>query len=184
LLLKEFSDGISPHERFFTRWNEMKRVVVIGIGNTILGDEGVGVHVLDKLRQEKIPDKVELIEGGVGGIALLTFIRGAGLALFIDALAGTKPGSIHRFTQDDLEGKIKTMLHPMSLHDIGLPEMIKIGNTLYPDEMPKEIVIYGIEITKLQRYSTRLSERISASVHKVVKLIVNELRSRSMQASD
>ena len=162
----------------------MKRVVVIGIGNIILGDEGVGVHILNKLRQEKIPEQVELIEGGVGGIALLNFIKGAELALFIDALAGTKPGNVHRFTRDDLEGKIKTMLHPMSLHDIGLAEMIKIGNTLYPDEMPKEIVIYGVEITKLQTYSTKLSKKISATVNKVVKLIVDELRSKSIQASD
>ena len=157
----------------------MKRVVVIGIGNIILGDEGVGVHVLNRLRQEKIPKQVELIEGGVGGIALLNLVRGAELALFIDALAGTNPGNICRLTQDDLEGKIKTMLHPMSLHDIGLAEMIKIGKTLYPDEMPKEIVIYGIEITQLQEYSTDLSKKVADSVNKVVKLIIDELKSKS-----
>ncbi|WXG43380.1 MAG: hydrogenase maturation protease [Promethearchaeati archaeon SRVP18_Atabeyarchaeia-1] len=157
----------------------MKRVVVIGIGNIILGDEGVGVHVLNRLRLEKLPDEVELIEGGVGGIALLNFIKGVERALFIDAVAGAKPGRIHRLTQNDLEEKVKTSLHPMSLHDIGLAEMIKIGKTLYPDEMPREIVIYGIEITELKAYSTELSKGVNNSIDRVVKLIVDELKDRS-----
>jgi hydrogenase maturation protease len=156
----------------------MKRVVVIGIGNIILGDEGVGVHILNRLRLEKLPEEVELIEGAVGGIALLNFIKGAERALFIDAVAGVRPGRIHRFTEDDLDQKIKTLLHPMSLHDIGLAETIKIGKTLYPDEMPKEIVIYGVEITQLETYSTELSKKISTTVDKVVKLIVDELIGR------
>jgi hydrogenase maturation protease len=161
-----------------------KKVVIIGIGNVILGDEGVGVHVLNRLKQEKTLKGVELIEGGVGGIALLNFIKNARVAIFIDSVAGTNPGKIHRFTQTDLDKKIKTKLHPMSLHDIGLAEMIKIGDTLYPDEMPKEIVIYGVEIAQLRMYSAELSEKVSASVDKVVKLIIDEVKNRSSKVRE
>jgi hydrogenase maturation protease len=153
----------------------MKRTAVVGIGNIILGDEGVGIHVLNRLRLEKLPKEVELIEGGVGGIALLNLIKGVERAIFIDAVAGDKPGKIHRFTETDLDQKVKVSLHPMSLHDIGLAEMIKLGRTLYPDEMPKEIVVYGVEITELKTYSTALSKKISVSAKEVVKLIVDDL---------
>jgi hydrogenase maturation protease len=154
----------------------LKRTVVIGIGNTLLGDEGVGVHALNKLRLERLPKEVILVEGGVGGIALLNHVRGVERAIFIDALSGNQPGRVYRLTERDLDTKVKTMLHPMSLHDVGLAEMIKIGQTVYPDEMPKEIVIYGIEIKEPKSYASELSREVRNSMNKVVELIANELR--------
>jgi hydrogenase maturation protease len=154
----------------------LKRTVVIGIGNTLLGDEGVGVHALNKLRLEGLPKDVILVEGGVGGIALLNCVRGVERAIFIDALSGNQPGRVYRLTERDLDTKVKGMLHPMSLHDVGLAEMIKIGQTVYPDEMPKEIVIYGIEIKEPKSYSSELSREVRNSMNKVVELIANELR--------
>lgn len=157
----------------------MKRTIVIGIGNTLLGDEGVGVHALNRLRLENLPKSVQLIEGGVGGIALLDYIKGIDLAIFIDAVAGDRPGRIHRLTERDLDTKVKTLLRPMSLHDVGLAEMLKIGKTVYSDEMPNEIVIYGIEIKEPKVYSTKLSKEVGDSMNKVVKMIAEELKEGS-----
>jgi hydrogenase maturation protease len=155
----------------------MTKIVIVAVGNIILGDEGVGIHVLNRLRLQKLPREVELVEGGVGGLALLTYIRGANSAIFIDAVAGRKPGRIHRLTEAELEREVKTILHPMSLHDIGLAETVKIGKTIYPGEMPEKIVIYGIEIGQLEKYTTELSKEVDGSVDKVVKLIIDELGS-------
>jgi hydrogenase maturation protease len=155
---------------------EMKRTVVIGIGNTLLGDEGVGVHALNKLRLEGLSEDIQLVEGGVGGIALLNYVRGADRVIFIDAVSGSQPGRAHRLTERDLNTKVKTLLHPMSLHDVGLAEMIKIGQAVYPNEMPKEIIIYGIEIKEPKTYSSDLSKEVRNSMNKVVELIVKELK--------
>jgi len=153
----------------------MKQVVIVGIGNTLLGDEGVGVHVLNKLRSARLPKGVELVEGGVGGLALLDNVKGFDWAIFIDSLAGDTPGRIHRLTGNDIDTKVKTSLHPTSAHDVGLPEMIKIGKSVYPDEMPKKIIIYGIEITELKMYSAELSREIRETVDKVAELILQDL---------
>jgi hydrogenase maturation protease len=157
----------------------LKRTVVVGIGNTLLGDEGVGVHAVNRLRLEKLPEDIQLVEGGVGGIALLNYVRGVDRVVFIDALSGDRPGTIHRLTERDLNTKVKTMLRPMSLHDVGLAEMIKIGKAVYPDEMPKEIIIYGIEIREPKTYSTELSKEVNDSMNNVVKLVVKELKEGS-----
>lgn len=157
----------------------MKRTVVIGIGNTLLGDEGVGVHAVNRLRLEKLPEDIQLVEGGVGGIALLNYVRGVDRAIFIDALSGDRPGTIHRLTGQDLNTKVKTMLRPMSLHDVGLAEMVKIGKAVCPDEMPKEIIIYGIEIKEPKTYSTELSKEVNDGMDNVVKLVVEELKEGS-----
>jgi hydrogenase maturation protease len=153
--------------------------VVIGIGNTLLGDEGVGVHALNKLRLEGLPKDIQLVEGGVGGIALLNFVRGADRVVFIDAVSGSQPGRVYRLTERDLDTKVKTLLRPMSLHDVGLAEMVKIGQAVYPNEMPKEIIIYGIEINEPKTYSSDLSKKVRNSMNKVVELIVKELREES-----
>jgi hydrogenase maturation protease len=154
----------------------LKRTIVIGIGNTLLGDEGVGVHALNRLRLEKFPEDIQLVEGGVGGIALLNYVRGVDRAVFIDAVSGDQLGRIHRLTERDLDTRVRTLLHPMSLHDVGLAEMIKIGKTIYPKEMPKEIIIYAIEIKEPEIYSTDLSKEVKDGMNRVVELIVKELR--------
>jgi hydrogenase maturation protease len=162
----------------------LKRTVVIGIGNTLLGDEGVGVHALNKLRLEGLPKDIQLVEGGVGGIALLNYVRGADRVFFIDAVSGSKPGKVYRLTEKDLDTKVKILLHPMSLHDVGLAEMVKIGQAVYPNEMPKEIIIYGIEISEPKAYSTDLSKEVRNSMNDVVELIVKELmEERKSEAS-
>jgi hydrogenase maturation protease len=157
----------------------LKQTIVIGIGNTLLGDEGVGVHALNRLRLENLPKSVQLIEGGVGGIALLDHIKGIDVAIFIDAVAGDRPGRIHRLTERDLDTKVKTQLRPMSLHDVGLAEMLKIGKTVFPDEMPNEIIIYGVEIKEPIVYSDMLSKEVNDSMNKIVKMIAEELKEGS-----
>jgi len=154
----------------------MKRTVVIGIGNILLGDDGVGVHVINRLRSETLPAEVKLIEGGVGGLSLLNFIRGVERAVFIDAVAGDKPGRIHRFSESDLDSKVRSLLSPASLHDVGLAETIKIGKSVYPDEIPDQIIVYGVEVKEPKEFSTELSKEVSDSVDKVVKLILDELK--------
>jgi len=155
---------------------KMKRTAVIGIGNILLGDEGVGVHVINRLRSERLPAEVELIEGGVGGLSLLNFIRGVDCVVFIDAVAGERPGRIHRFSDSDLDSKVRSLLHPASLHDLGLVETIKVGKAVYPDEIPKKIVVYGVEVREPKGFSTELSKEVMHSVGKVVKLILDELK--------
>jgi hydrogenase maturation protease len=153
----------------------MSRIAIIGIGNLLFGDDGVGVHVLNKLKCEKLPSEVELVDGGVGGLSLLNLVRGMEFTIFVDAVEGEQPGRIHRFTQDDLNSKVKSMLHPASLHDLGLAEMIKIGQAVYPNDMPKKIIVYGIEVREPKEYSTELTKDVGESVDQVVKLILKEL---------
>ncbi|MBS7287946.1 MAG: hydrogenase maturation protease, partial [Candidatus Freyarchaeota archaeon] len=82
----------------------MRRVFVIGVGNYLLGDEGVGVHVINRMKGGSLPEGVEVVDGGVGGLFLLEFFEKADKVILVDAvLGGGKPGDIYVIKPEELE---------------------------------------------------------------------------------
>jgi hydrogenase maturation protease len=93
-------------------------IVIVGIGNLLLSDEGIGVHAACALQQLKLPDFVEVIDGGTAGADLLDCICGREKVIFIDAVdADLEPATILRMVPGDLE--VKTV-QSLSLHDVGI----------------------------------------------------------------
>jgi hydrogenase maturation protease len=82
----------------------MKPIAIIGLGNYLMGDEGVGIHATKILRREAWPDDVEIIDAGVPSLALLHMMEGRKLIILIDcADFGAKPGTIKAFRPDDVK---------------------------------------------------------------------------------
>jgi hydrogenase maturation protease len=118
-----------------------KPVLIIGIGNLLLGDEGIGVHVAYALQKQKLPDFVEVIDGGTSGADLLDLLCGRDKVIFIDAVdADIEPGTIIKMAPDDLAAKTESSL---SMHDIGILETLSMTKRL--DDAPKEVVIIGVK---------------------------------------
>ncbi len=139
--------------------------VVIGLGNTMLGDEGVGVHVVNLLRNRPLPPSVVLLEGGVGALDILPDIMESDSAVIIDAAKmGLLPGQVKSFTIDKVDMENSPML---SLHDLALPEAIKLGQII--SKLPPMLLI-GVEPLSIAP-SERLSDEVQQSLPAILEFV-------------
>ncbi|MBM4020162.1 MAG: hydrogenase maturation protease [Planctomycetes bacterium] len=154
----------------------MKSILVLGIGNILLADEGVGVHVVREMIARAadgrlaLPEDVELLDGGTAGIDLLDVLAGRRKVVVIDAVeADAAPGSVLRLTPDDLAGRPAADL---SLHELGLLETLAMGEAL--GHPPQQVVIFGI-VPKTIDAGLDLTAEAAAAVEKTVSLVAEEL---------
>ena len=147
-----------------------KNVVVIGLGNLLLSDEGIGVHLIRKLSeyQDKFPS-VEFIDAGTGGMNVLHLIANRKKAVIIDCVkTGKKPGTIKQFEPADVQ-TTKKMTH-FSLHEADILRIIELSRQL--GECPDQIVIFGIEPESLelgQSLSRTLTNKIDLYMDTISK---------------
>lgn len=149
-----------------------KDVVVVGLGNTLMTDEGIGSVVVGSFlaRQKDFPS-VEFVDAGTGGMALLHIIAGRKKAILIDcAIMGTEPGTIRRFTPEEVKN-IKQLSH-YSLHEADVLKIIEMSREL--GQCPQKIVIYGIEPKRVES-GRQLSETLSARLPEYTETIADEL---------
>ncbi len=147
-----------------------KSKLILGCGNLLLQDEGVGVHLIEYLKDKKLPADVELLDGGTAGFALVDFIRGAEKVVIVDAVkGGGEPGEIYCFGAEDFETEDSPKT---SLHDITLKDVFAMAKKLGP--LP-EIRIIGIEPKNID-YGTELSAEIKRLLPKIAELAIKEIR--------
>jgi hydrogenase maturation protease len=149
-----------------------KDTIVIGLGNLLLSDEGIGIHLIRKLseHQDKFPS-VEFIDTGTGGMTVLHLIANRKKAVIIDCVKmGKKPGTIKRFEPADVK-TTKKMMH-FSLHEADILRIISLSRQL--GECPDRIVIFGIEPESLEM-GQKLSETLSGGIDAYLADISNEL---------
>ncbi len=144
-----------------------ERLLVLGVGNYLMGDEGVGVHVIQALDQIKLPVNVDIIDGGTGGFDLMPILSGYPKAIFVDAtMDGRPPGSVGvlhpRFSAD-----FPTVL---SAHDVGLKDMIDALE--FKNELP-EITLITVSIHSIQPMSIYLTDPVHRSVSQVIKVLLH-----------
>lgn len=148
----------------------MSGSIVIGIGNSIRSDDGVGIHVVRGL-EGRVPDNVELIEGTVYCADLLPFLEGRDSAIFIDGIdAGEEPGAIFRFSPEQV--KQKRPAEPISLHDFGIYELIAAAELL--DQRPPYITIVCVQV-KSTDMGEELSDEVAAAVPHACELVLELL---------
>ena len=149
-----------------------KDVVVIGLGNPLLSDEGIGVHLIRKLseNQDKFPS-VEFIDAGTGGMNVLHLIANRKKAVIIDcAKMGKKPGTIKQFEPADVQ-TTKKITH-FSLHEADILRIIELSRQL--GEYPNQIVIFGIEPESMelgQSLSRTLTDKIDLYIDTITKSV-------------
>jgi hydrogenase maturation protease len=147
-----------------------KRVLVLGIGNLILKDEGIGVHVVRALEERELHPEVELIDGGTATMDLLSLIHKAERIIIVDALkAGRAPGTLYRCLPEELKG---TSERPLSLHQIGLLDVLAMARQLGGSPA---VVIIGVEPKEIS-WGLELTKELQAAVPKVVEAVCAELK--------
>ncbi|HEX7730413.1 MAG TPA: hydrogenase maturation protease, partial [Terracidiphilus sp.] len=128
-----------------------KSTLVLGLGNTIMGDEGVGVHVVRALEQHTLPEDVECLDGGTGGFILLEPLELASRIVLVDAAADGNPiGTVSRTTPRFSSDYPPTM----TAHDIGMKDLL---DAFYMRGAQRDVVLYTITIDPRQPISLELS---------------------------
>lgn len=146
-------------------------ILVLGVGNILLKDEGIGVHVIKAMQHMKLPDNVTLFDGGAGGIDLLEQIEMAARLIIIDAIdAGHKPGTVFRFKPDEVKAILDG--HKTSLHQVDLYDTLKLAKFIgcYP-----ETVIIGVQPKEIA-WGTEPTPDISAQIPLVIDLVTREIQ--------
>jgi len=147
------------------------RVAVIGVGNLLLKDEGIGVHIAHALQEVNIPHGInlEIIDGGTS-LDLPVYFEGVDKLIIIDAVkAGSKPGAIYRFHPCDLTLETKGVI---SVHELGLEQSLKMMSLIGNE--PKEIVIIGIEPKEID-WGIELSAELQQKIPEIIKVVLGEI---------
>jgi hydrogenase maturation protease len=150
------------------------KTLVLGIGNDILGDDGVGIHVARAVARKISAKEARVEETGAAGLSLLELVKGHERLIIADAILtdNTEVGKIHRLTLKDL-AKTNNSITP---HDAALVTTLEIGNSLFPGEMPREVVVYGVQTSNVEQFSGKMSPAVKAAVPEVVRLILAEIK--------
>ena len=140
-------------------------VLVLGVGNYLVGDEGAGVHVLHALESEAWPPDVHLVDGGTGGIHLLGLLRSYARIVLIDATRdGAPPGTVNQF-----RARVADDLPPaLGAHDLGLRDLIAAAALLGP--LP-EIDVVTVSVAELKPMTLELSPPVAAALPEVIRRV-------------
>jgi hydrogenase maturation protease len=153
--------------------NSDKKTLVLGLGNVLMADEGIGVHVVRALEKHTLPENVECLDGGTGGFVLLEPLENAGRVLLIDAAADGNPlGTVTRTTPQFSRDYPPTL----TAHDIGVKDLLDV---FYMQGGGRKVVLYAITIDPHQPISMNLSELGAQAAERAVKQILAELESAS-----
>jgi hydrogenase maturation protease len=151
--------------------NSAHTTLVLGLGNTLMGDEGVGVHVLRELEKRVLPAGVVCLDGGTGGFVLLEPLQSADRIVMIDAAADGNPvGTITRITPRFSSDYPPTL----TAHDVGVKDLLDIFYTLGGD---CEVILFAITIDPHQTITLSMSAMVEKAAMEAVVLIVAELDS-------
>lgn len=149
------------------------QVTIIGIGNLLLQDDGIGVHVARSLQKTALPDGVNVIDGGTSP-EIYSYIESTEKLIVIDAMeTGDVPGSVYRIPIEDLTTEVAKFT---SIHEINLVSMLKTMRLL--GKGPQETVIIGIQPRDMN-VSTELSPELQQKIPQIARVVLEEIKSQA-----
>ena len=149
------------------------KVSLIGLGNILMRDEGVGVHAVKAVQERyELPPQVDIVDGGTAGLDLLPFLEGRERVLFVDAVDfGEEPGFIGELTNEAIPAKFGK--NQASLHHVGLADVLAAAWLL--EALPQEICLIGIQPQTLE-IGLDLSEKLQEKMDLLLARIVAKLQ--------
>ena len=148
-----------------------RRITVLGVGNILFADEGVGVRVVERLQERyEFPDNVLILDGGVLGLGLLGFMVDSDDLVVVDTVKyGNPPGTLYRLEGDEVP---KRFLDKTSIHEVDFLEALTACEAL--DKVPKTVII-GVEPQDIESLSIELTPTIAKQVDPIIAMVLKEL---------
>ncbi len=155
--------------------DSVKKVLILGVGNILLRDEGLGVRVVEKIISEHLlpdDDDVEALDGGTLGLTLLPYMEGREAVFIVDAIdSGARPGSIFRLEGDDIDEVYNS--HKLSAHQIGLREVLSLLR--FQGHLPRTVCLFGIQ-PQVVDIGLELSEPVSSKLDELIEMLLEDVR--------
>ncbi len=150
--------------------NNAPRILIVGIGNVLMGDEGVGVYVIRHLEKQTLPSDVACLDGGTGGFHLLEPMQQPERLVMVDATAdGAPAGTVQR-----LQPRYSTDYPPtLCAHDIGLKDLL---DSMYLLGTPPNVTLFAVSIDVPDGVGTELSPAVAGVVPEVAKQVMAEVK--------
>ena len=147
--------------------NSSGRTIVLGLGNLLLRDEGIGVHIVRILEERKIlPPGIELVDGGVATLDVVEMFDERDRLIVVDAVkGGEEPGAIYKFRPGDVKSKYSSTT---SLHQLSFLEALRMAEQI--GKVPTDITIIGVEPADMQ-FGMELSPAIEERVPRIIELV-------------
>ncbi len=143
------------------------RTLVIGVGNLIRCDDGAGIHVVHRIRERTAG--IDTLDVALGSIEILEAMKGYDRVIIVDAIeTGAEPGTVFH-VNISWDEKPPVITHS---HGVDLVTTIELGRRLFPDEMPGDIRVIGIEAEDTFTLTEVCTEKVQAAIEKVVEEIL------------
>lgn len=157
--------------------NSTPKVLVLGVGNLVMGDDGVGIRVVQQLQREySFPRSVELVDGGTLGLDLLPVLEGRSHLIMVDAVeTGKEPGTCVRLAGEELPIALETKLSP---HQMGLKDLLSVARLM--GQSPGEMVLIGVQPGSIQM-GTEMTREVSLQVESMKGAVLKELTAFGVQ---
>lgn len=151
-------------------YSSLPATLVVGLGNPLRGDDGVGVRVAQALAKQELPDGVEVVDGGTLGLGIVPLIEGRQRVILVDAAeVGRDPGEFTRFTLDEAH-LLGTDQH-LSVHDASLRDALQLAQVL--QVLPDKVVVFGVQPATTQ-WDRELSPQVEATLPELIAAVLSE----------
>ena len=176
--LEQYADSEGPRIDLSSLYDDgNNEIVLLGVGNILLTDEGLGVHVVKDLKESfSFTPAITIVDGGTMGMELLTYMRGMKKILLIDAInGGESPGTVYEFPHKELE---QYFTEHISVHEVGMQDILRIR--AIQEEPLEDAVVIGVEPESLE-IGFEPSEVVQQALLEVKDRVLNVLRQWGVQ---
>jgi len=155
------------------------KTLVLGLGNPILGDDSVGLHVAQALEDRLSQPEITVMEASVAGLNFLDWLAGYGRAIIIDGVqtAGGKAGQIYRLKPEAFNATRRAS----TPHDVNFATALELGNRLGL-ALPQQIVIFAIEVENVSSFSEECTPEVERAIPLCVEMVIEELNETPMHS--
>ena len=158
--------AISSDSYFFEK-DKSNNILIMGVGNYLMGDEGIGVHVIQEMYKRGIPEYIDILDGGTGGFLLLSCFEAYPTIIFVDATMDGKPAG----TISQLRPKFASDFpSALSVHDVGLKDMIE---AVYLMEEVPDIHLFTVSIEELNPMTIELTPEVENAIPQLIDRILD-----------
>ena len=140
-------------------------VLAMGVGNYLMGDEGIGVHIVQQMEKMNLPDYLDVLDGGTGGFLLMNYFDEYPYVIFVDATMDGKPIGTITVTEPRFATDFPNAL---SVHDVGLKDMIE---AVYLMEKVPKMFLITISINEIRPMTLELDPAVEASIPEAIETI-------------
>ncbi|MHB1148761.1 MAG: hydrogenase maturation protease [Lutibacter sp.] len=164
--IKERTPVAISSDSYFFEKDKSNSILILGVGNYLMGDEGIGVHVMQEMAKINLPDYVDILDGGTGGFLLLNCFEAYQTIIFVDATMDGKPAGTISLIRPKFASDFPSAL---SVHDVGLKDMIE---AVYLMEEKPDLHLFTVSIEELVPMTIELSPNVKNAIPKIIEQIL------------